>query len=215
MSENSRAYATAVFGFDAVVQRVGSGDWSARTPCEQWDARDVLNHNIRVARWIIELTRGNSALVAPTGGASEIPGPLGDGSVFAPYLFSAPAVGPDDDPAPAWNTARDAVLEAVDQPGALAVRSRSPWGHEVVDDFLGFAFYDPLVHTWDLAKAVGQRVHLDPSLTKRALHVIAHPGDGRNLRQPGSLAVAVTVPEDADAVTQLIAAAGRNPTAWS
>ncbi|MDQ1425405.1 MAG: hypothetical protein QOD72_2903 [Acidimicrobiaceae bacterium] len=202
-------------GFDAVVQRVRLGDWSARTPCERWDARDLLNHNLRVTRWIIELTLGNSALIAATGDPSEIAGPLGDGSVFASYLFRGPAVGPNDDPVAAWNAGRDAVLEALDQPGATAVHSRSPWGHEVVDDFLGLVFYDPLVHTWDLAKAIGQTADLDPALTARAIEVIAQPGEGRNLRQPNSLADAVAVSSDADPTTQLVAASGRDPALWS
>src|SRR3954453_6365547 len=180
MTENSRAYATALFGFDAVVQRVEPDRWNARTPCERWDARDLLDHNLRVTRWIIELTLGNSALVPATGDPGEIAGPLGDGSVFARYLLSGPVVGPNDDPVAMWNVARDAVIEALDRPGATEVRSRSPWGHEVVDDFLGFVFYDPVVHTWDLAKATGQPAHLDPALTERAIEVIARPGDGRN-----------------------------------
>jgi uncharacterized protein (TIGR03083 family) len=214
VTDNSRAYISALFGFDAVVQRVGVGDWSARTPCELWDARDLLNHNLRVAGWIIELTLGNSALIPATGDPSEIPGPLGDGSVFAPHLFSGPAVGPNDDPVAGWNAGRDAVLEALEQPGATEVYSRSPWGHESVDDFLGFVFYDPLVHSWDLAKAIGGPAYLDPALTARALQVIAHPGNGRNLRQPNSLADAVVVSSDADLTTQLVAAAGRDPSRW-
>ena len=215
MTENSRAYVTTLFGFDTVVQRVRPGDWSARTPCERWDARDLLNHNLRVTRWIIELTLGNSALVPSTGDPSEIPGPLGDGARLCPVSAELPGRrAPNDDPVAAWNAARDAVLEALDQPGATAVHSRSPWGHEVVDDFLGFVFYDPVVHTWDLAKAVGEQAHLDPALTTRAIEVIAQPGDGRDLRQPNSLAAAVTVPANADPTTQLVAASGRDPSLW-
>jgi uncharacterized protein (TIGR03083 family) len=214
MTANSRAYVTALFGFDAVVQRVRLEDWGARTPCERWNARDLLNHNLNIMNVIVELTLGNSALIPSTGNSSEIPGPLGDGSVFARYLLRPPAVGPDDDPMSAWNVGRDTLLEALDRPGATAARSRSPWGHEVVDDFLGFVVYDPVVHTWDLAKAVGQEVHLDPALIERAIEVIARPGEGRNLRQPNSLADAVTVPADAGPTTRLVAAAGRDPSLW-
>src|SRR5262245_18107048 len=161
MTENARAYVTALFGLDAVVQRVGADEWSARTPCERWDARALLNHNLLIANVIVELSRGNSALVPATGDPKEIAGPLGDGSVFAAHLFAAPAVGPSEHPVAAWNIGRDAVLAPLDLPGATDVCSRSPWGHDVVDDFLGFAFYDPLVHTWDLAKATHHSVRLD------------------------------------------------------
>jgi uncharacterized protein (TIGR03086 family) len=215
MTTNSRAYVGALFGFDAVVQRARPENWSARTPCERWNALDLLNHNLNIMNMIVELTLGNSALVPATGNSSEIPGPLGDGSVFAQYLLRKPAVGPDDDPVSAWNAGRDTVLEALDRPGATTVHSRSPWGHVVVDDFLGFVFYDPLVHTWDLAQAIGEQVHLDPALTERAIQLIAQPGDGRNLRQPISLADAVPVPADADLTTRLVGASGRDPSLWT
>jgi hypothetical protein len=60
---------------------------------------------------------------------------------------------------------------------------RQPWGHTTVDEFLGLVFYDPLVHTWGLARAVNQPVILDPALVERVLAVLKRPGDGRDLRQ--------------------------------
>ena len=210
MSDNSRAYVTALFGFDAVVQRVEPGQWVHQSPCDRWDARGVLNHNIVMAHMVVEMTRGNSAAVAATGAKGEYPVPHGPGFVLAPHLFSVRRIEEGDEPIAVWNEGRDRVLEALDSPGALAMQARSPWGHSIVDEFLGFAFYDPLVHTWDLAKAVGQPAFLDPALVVRALSMLEDPGDERELRQPISLAEPVPTTAT-DPASRLLAFVGRDP----
>lgn len=210
MSENSRAYVSALFGFDGVVQRVEPSQWGQQSPCDRWDARGVLNHNIVMAHMVVEMTKGNSAAVPATGAKGEHPVPHGRGFVLAPHLFSARRIEEGDDPIVVWNERRDLVLEALDSPGAVATKARSPWGHSTVDEFLGFAFYDPLVHTWDLAKAVGQLAFLNPALVGRALSMLEDPGDDRDLRQPIALAEPVATTA-ADPASRLIALAGRDP----
>ena len=210
MSENSRAYVTALFGFDAVVQRVRSHEWGQPSPCAGWDATEVLNHNILVTNLIAEMTRGNPAAVPATGEGREFPTPHGEGYVYASYLFAAPRVAEGGDPIELWNQQRDRVLAALDQPGALDVSARSPWGHDTIDEFLGFAFHEPLVHAWDLARAVGQDVYLDPLLVDRAFALLDDPGDGRELRQPTSLAAPVPT-NVSDSTSRLVAAMGRDP----
>lgn len=170
-----------------------------------------MNHNILVGNMITELTRGNPAAVPATGAQGEFPVPHGEGYVFTPSLFSAPRITDGEDPARLWNRERDRVLQALDQPGALASQARGPWGHDTVDDFLGFAFYDPLVHTWDLARAVQQDVHLDAGLVDRALSMLEDPGDGRQLRQPISLGPPVATTAQ-DTTSRLIALTGRDPS---
>ena len=210
MSENRRAYMTALFGFDAVVQRVEPHQWGQQSPCDRWDARGVLNHNIVVAHMIVEMTKGKSAAVPATGAKGERPVPHGEGFVFASHLASAPRIGEGMDPIVVWNERRDLVQEALDTPEAVTTLVRSPWGHNTVDEFLGFAFYDPLVHIWALAKAVDQPVFLDPALVERALSMLEDPGDERILRQPISLAEPVATTA-ADSASRLIALTGRDP----
>jgi uncharacterized protein (TIGR03086 family) len=210
VSENCQAYITALFGFDAVVQRVEPHQWGQQSPCDRWDARGVLNHNIIMAHIVAEMTKGRSAAVPATGAKGEYAAPHGEGFVLASHLAAAPRIGEGDDPILVWNERRDLVQEALDAPGADATKARSPWGHSTVDEFLGFAFYDPLVHTWDLAKAVGQPVFLDPALVGRALSMLEDPGDERNLRQPISLAEPVATTA-ADPASRLIALVGRDP----
>ena len=92
-----------------------------------WSALDVVAHNIGMCTMIAGIARGISADSA-----------------------THPAVG---DPQSDWVDARDDVLEALDQPGALQREVGTPWGHLVVDRFVGLVVVDPLLHTFDLAKA--------------------------------------------------------------
>ena len=209
MSDNLLAYIKGLFCFDAVVQRTDPARWDDQSPCERWTARGVVDHNVRVCFMIAEMTRGKPAAV-PAGSVERArPAPSQDGFVLAPALFQT-FVRADDDPVAVWNQGRDDVLQALDQPGVLQLETRSPWGHPTVDAFLGFAFYDPLVHAWDLAKAVGQPAMLDARLAQRALDSLTEFGKHNNLRQPISLAAPIVTTAQ-DAATRLIAFCGRQP----
>jgi len=68
-----------------------------------------------------------------------------------------------------------------------------------------------LVHTWDLAQAIGVEPHLDPELCEVAARDIGTNDEA--LRSSGLFGPAVAVPEDAGAATRLVALMGRDP-AW-
>lgn len=210
MSDNFLVYIKGLFCFDAVVQRTDHARWDDQSPCEQWTARGVVDHNVRVCFMIAEMARGRPAAVPEGSVARGRPAPSRDGFVFAPHFAQAPRVRADDDPVAIWNSSRDDVLEALDQPGALQTEARSPWGHPTVDAFLGFAFYDPLVHAWDLAKAVGQPPVLDATLAQRAMDRLMEFSTHQELRQPISLASPIVTTAQ-DPVTRLIAFTGRQP----
>ncbi len=209
MSENSRAYLKGLFCFDAVVQRADPERWDDPSPCERWTARGVVSHNVMVCLMIAEMIRGRPAAVPPDTVERVFAAPSQDGYAMAPHLMKR-FVGRDDDPLPIWNRHRDDVLEALDQPGALDIESRSPWGPTTVDGYLGFAFFDPLVHTWDLSKAVGLDPVLDVDLAQKALDAMAGFSTQYELRQPAVLAESVTTDRQ-DSVAQLLAFCGRQP----
>ena len=213
MSEHSRAYLKGLFCFDAVVQRTEPRLWDNPSPCERWTARDVVSHNVFVCTMIAEMTRGHPAAVPPESVEPPVdrlyPAPGQDGYVMAPRLMRR-FVGRDDDPLPIWNRHRDDVLEALDQPGVLQIETRSPWGATTVDGYLGFAFFDPLVHAWDLSKAVGLEPVLDADLAQQALDAVATSSTQYELRQRSVLSEAVTT-ERRDPVSRLLAFCGRQP----
>ena len=183
MSENLRTYTKALYGFDAVVGRTSSDSWSNPSPCEGWTAADVVAHNIAMNNMIAGFTDGTGAK------------------------------RPDDvtlsDPAADWAAAFDNLLAALDRPGALQTVAVTPWGEMPVDKFLGFAWVDPVVHTWDLAKATGQDAVVDQALAERGAKQLARAGD--SLVGPGRFKAAVEVADGTSTLDTLVALSGRDP----
>jgi uncharacterized protein (TIGR03086 family) len=68
---------------------------------------------------------------------------------------------------------------------------------------------DVLVHTWDLARAVGVAVALDPELCESALSSAQKNEAG--LRSSGMFGPPVDVSVDADIQSRLLAFLGRDP----
>ena len=72
-----------------------------------------------------------------------------------------------------------------------------------------FGTADLLVHTWDLARAVGLDEQLDPDEVRRA-YAVMEPND-EMMRQGSAFGPRIEVPDDADEQTRLIAFTGRRP----
>ncbi|BCO35690.1 hypothetical protein [Mycobacterium heckeshornense] len=70
---------------------------------------------------------------------------------------------------------------------------------------------DVLVHTWDLARAVGADDRLDPNWC--ALFFGQLPAEPDALRASGMFAAPVAVDDDTDIQSRLLARLGRDP-AW-
>ena len=52
------AYARGVETFDAVLRRVRTDQWTAATPCVEWDVRTLVNHVVGEDRWVPPLLAG-------------------------------------------------------------------------------------------------------------------------------------------------------------
>ena len=144
MSENSEKYRRAIAGFSAVVDAVAPDKWSSRSPCEDWTASHIVGHVIGGTQMIS---------VAQTG--------------QAPEYDALAAAG--DDPAASFAQARDLALSTLTDE-YLAKKVPSPMGEMPVDQMLGmFLTNDVLIHTWDLAQAVGDLLvrHLDLNAAPR------------------------------------------------
>lgn len=68
---------------------------------------------------------------------------------------------------------------------------------------------DVLIHTWDLARAVGADDRLDPAWC--AMFFDQLPTDPRALSESGMFAAPVAVADDADIQSKLLARLGRDP----
>ena len=185
MSENLRSYTKAIYTMDAVVQRVPDSVWDQQSPCEQWSAKEVLGHVMRATQ---------SVTAAATGGT--FPGDRTEADVAGV------------DPRATWAQSRDALLAALDQPGAIDQNFNGPFGPGTIDSFLAIHSIDCLLHTWDIAKTAGIDAHLPVDMAAGGAAGLAALGDA--VRGPGLFGPAVEIDSD-DPVARLVAIAGRNP----
>lgn len=183
MSKNLRQFTKAVYAFDAVVNRVDDSAWGNQTPCEEWDARALVEHQCAVLRGVTDVAKS---------GAMARPNPPEDMS----------------DPAAAWGETRDNVLDALDSAGTLGQQGPFWFDAATVDDMIGIVTWDPLVHSWDLAKATGQDAAMDEALVRTSLATVQPMSP--MLAESGRTAEAVAT-ESANIIDQYLALVGRNP----
>ena len=170
--------------FTARVRQVPPESWDNPAPCEGWVARDVVRH---LVEWVPSMILGGPGLPMP----------------------QHPAV--DEDPLGAWEAVRAAIQAALDDAGTARLEFDMRVGRYSVQDAVAtFVLADVLIHTWDLARAVGLDETLDPVEVRRALEGMRQV-DPAMLVSSGQYAPAVEVPEDADEQTRLIALTGRRP----
>jgi uncharacterized protein (TIGR03086 family) len=116
-----------VHGFDQRVQAAPAGAWANQSPCDEWKARDVVVH----------VSNNLRRVTAAMGGATN------------------PEVAADDDIQSAWALSRDSLLAAL-LTADMTANIAGPFGPMPAEQLVGrIIATDVLVHTWDLARAVG------------------------------------------------------------
>jgi uncharacterized protein (TIGR03086 family) len=128
----------------------------------------------------------------------------------AAYLMGAMGVPGDGRrwPDPAVVTACADVLR---RPGVLERRCMSPAGFEwSVAEAAGGTAMDQLIHTWDLAVAVGSDRHLDTEVVEAVVEMFL-PQMPEIGRQAGLVGPPIPVPAGASLQDRLLGAMGRNP----
>jgi len=154
------------------------GKLDAPSPCEGWKAQDVVDHV------------------------------LGNTTGFAQALGGEVPESGDDDPSARFAAARQALIDAAQQPGALDKMVKGPLGGDVPAGVLfGIISTDTLIHTWDLGRALGHDVELDADLLQRSWDGIK-PMEAM-VRQPGVFGPAVEVADDAPFQARALAFFGR------
>ena len=185
MSENLRTFTKALYGMDAVVRRIPDDAWDQPSPCEGWSARDVLGHQAGVLNGVAHMAAGND-MILPT----------------APEDLS--------DPQAVWQAARDGVLEALDQPGALHHSGKYWFGPMSIDGLIGVVQWDPLTHAWDLGQATGVEAVIDEGLAQQSFDRISSMRE--SLAKMRLVGDEVAVPADADIVSRYLGLVGRDPS---
>lgn len=176
----------AVEGFGACVHAVEDEQWSAPTPCDEWDVRTLVNHVLSEALWTPPLMAGQTI--------DEV----GD-------RFEGDLLG--DDPKAAWDEAAEDAIEAVQREGAMDQSVHLSFGDAPGRDYALQLFADYLIHGWDLARGIGTDERLDPELVDACAKWFSSMEN--DYRNAGAVGSRPTVEEGADPQTSLLAMFGR------
>ncbi|MEV7550102.1 TIGR03086 family metal-binding protein [Amycolatopsis sp. NPDC089917] len=184
-------YRVRADAFESKVAAVGAGQWENRSPCEEWNARDVVGHIVDMHGVILR--------------------PLGRESGTAPSL--------KEDPLGAFRAARADVEAVLADPVLMATDHETPAGKMTVEQHIDqVVSADMVVHGWDLARATGQDDTIDPEEVARMWPGAQEIPE--QMRIPGAFGPGIVVfgpevkvPEDAPLQDRLLGLLGRDPDA--
>ena len=175
----------AASGFGARLDAVGDR-WSAPTPDADWDVRALVNHVTGELLWLVPLLEGKT--IADVGDRL-------DGDVLG------------DDPLSTWQRARTEATAAITSVDPASTVHLS-YGDRTAAEYVFEVGADVLIHTWDLARAIGADEQLDPALVEAV--AAWFPAHEELWRGAGVIGDRPAVGAGADAQTQLLAAFGRD-----
>lgn len=177
-----------VDGASAMIRGVRADELTKPSPCTDWDVQALTNHMQGVC----------------TGFTAALAGAKVD-------LPREPVDLLGSDPGGSYASISQRMLDAWRTPGALERTLAMPLGELPGAVAINIVLADQLLHTWDLAKALGRPYSMDADLaeaTLRMMQQMMRP----EFRGPGqAFAEAVPCPEDAPVQERLVAFAGRKP----
>ena len=183
MSETIDSFKRAVALFDSVVADVPADAWGNATPCEAWNASELVRHQCGVLDALAGIARS--------------------GEVNMPQMADE-----TDDPAARWIETRDGLATALD--GAdLSAEDQYWFGPMSFEDFVGMVQWDPLAHSWDLAQSADIAIELPEDLCESSLARVKSLGEIP--RKWKLITDEVPVPDGASAAQRYLAYVGRQP----
>jgi len=183
--DDATAFRSASAGFLQRAEQVRDDQWTAATPCAEWNVRALLNHVAGEYMWMPELIAGRTI--------AEV-GDRFDGDVLG------------DQPLQVLNAARQAAVAALDEPGALERTVHLSFGDLPALAYVKQMAVDSVIHAWDLARGTGGDDVLDPDLVAMAYEELEQTAE--DWRSGGAFGAA-TSPRDGSTQAKLLALAGR------
>lgn len=171
----------------ALVEGVREKQWSAPTPCTDWNVRSLVNHLVGVNAVFTALLNEQ----APPERGTDLLG---------------------EDPAAAYHRSAQELLAAFRQPGTLERTFAGPLGTATGTERLRIRIADLLAHSWDLGRATGQAVNVPGDWAEQALTFLQEQLE--TTPRTGRFEPAQPVADDAPALDRLVAFLGRSPS-WT
>ncbi|MFI6368885.1 TIGR03086 family metal-binding protein [Nocardia sp. NPDC050630] len=180
----------AATALEAVVGATTDDQLTAPTPCTDTSVRDLLAH-------VIGLTEAFRQAATKEAVGRSVP----------------PAVGPDSDLPADWRSRIPAQLKAL----VAAWREPSAWDGQTEAGgvtapaavMATIALDEIVVHTWDLARAIGRQPAVDPTHLTILLEFLRDtPPEGT----AGMFGPVVRVPDTAPLLDRIVGLTGRDPS---
>lgn len=176
-------YAKATANARKLLATVKPNQWTAPTPCTDWNVRQLVNHMVSGAR--------NVTFIMENQGPQNMGDTIGD------------------DPLASFDEAVKSAVHVLDAPGALQRIVKTRRGEQPAGEYALGQVQEMLVHGWDLAKAIGADATLDPELMEvcydRAIRNRAHLREGSTAWGEAE----ASIPSGANRQTEYLAILGR------
>jgi uncharacterized protein (TIGR03086 family) len=134
-------YTRASAAFETVLRQVRADQWDDPTPCTEWSVRLLVNH----------MAQGNRNYI-----------PLLEGANGAEFMGRRGLDALGNDPLGAFAASAADCAAAFARPGVLDRVLDYPLGRLSAAQALAVRTTDSVIHTWDLARAIGADETLDP-----------------------------------------------------
>lgn len=190
---HARVLETAV----ATVHKVRPAHLGLPTPCAEWNLTQLLAHMVAQNDGFTAAALGE---VSDRSMWTPRPVPAGDGEVGATFETSARS-----------------LLRAVAEDGALDRGWKLPEFSEEPfpgREALGFHLIDYVVHAWDVAAAIGERVEFEPDVLAVATPIADAVPDGSNRYLKGGAFKPALPPGQGGGLDAILRWLGRDP-AWA
>ncbi|SEK47433.1 TIGR03086 family metal-binding protein [Streptacidiphilus jiangxiensis] len=186
------AYDSAMDHFGRLVRGVTPDQWGEPTPCRLWTVRNLVNHVTVEHLWLPALLAGTPATA------------VGD-SLDGDRLGS--------DPVLAFKRAATEAQDSVHELHALDGTVRLWSGRARARHLVSQLTMDTVVHSWDLARAVGADERLPAPLISFALQELSEYAD--RLASSGLFDAPLPLTEDSEPQTRLLALTGRRGSPYA
>jgi uncharacterized protein (TIGR03086 family) len=141
--DEGTAFRRASDAYVELARQVTANQWSASTPCVDWNVRALVNHVAGEYLWVPELMAGRT--IADVGTRL-------DGDVLGDDTLHALAI------------AAQAAQAAAAESDALTRIVHLSFGDVPGAEYLKQMAVDSVIHSWDLARAIHADETLDPDL---------------------------------------------------
>ncbi len=175
-----------------LVEGVRSDQWTAATPCPDWDVRGLVIH----------VTTGNRMFAAIADGER----PEGPQGLQELRLRLAP--GANEDPVEAFRASAGQLRASFSRPGFLEGRYLTPLGEGGGELMVRMRTNETLVHGWDLGRATGQAPEFPDRVVEGALAMVRAALTSQP-RASSMFGPEQPAPEDAPPLDRLAAFLGR------